>query len=179
MVVTANAQVADDIRALRNVGQRVKNRHELMPFNHRIDTLQAALLRVKLTHLETWNESRRQCAALYDTLLAGSDIIAPIETPESTHVYHLYVIRSSQRDALQAYLKEQGIGTAIQYPLPVHLQPFYANRGFQQGQFPVAEQVCGEILSLPMFPEMTAEQVEYVVAQVLEFAKTASAVGSL
>ena len=169
MVVTDDAQVAERVRAMRNCGQKAKYHHELPPFNHRLDTLQAAILRVKLRYLEGWNEARRRNGALYTELLAGSGVITPVEAPDSVHVYHLYVVRTPQRDALQAYLRERGIGTAIHYPIPIHLQPFYAENGFRRGQFPVTEQLCDEILSLPMFPEMTAGQVQYVSTQVIEF----------
>jgi dTDP-4-amino-4,6-dideoxygalactose transaminase len=169
MVVTDDEQVAEDVRAMRNCGQRAKYVHELPPFNHRLDTLQAAVLRVKLEHLDAWNEARRQVAARYATALADADLILPEEDPAGTHVYHLYVVRTPKRDALQAYLKEQGIGTGIHYPIPVHLQPFYADQGYRRGQFPVTEQLCDEILSLPMFPEMTEAQVDYVAEKVCEF----------
>jgi len=173
MVVTDDAQVAERVRAMRNCGQKAKYRHELPPFNHRLDTLQAAILRVKLRCLEGWNEARRRNAALYTELLAESSVTTPVEAPDSVHVYHLYVVRTPQRDALQAHLRERGIGTAIHYPIPIHLQPFYAKNGFRRRQFPVTEQVCDEVLSLPMFPEMTAEQVQYVAAQVIEFSMSA------
>jgi dTDP-4-amino-4,6-dideoxygalactose transaminase len=169
IVVTNDAAVAEQVRAMRNCGQREKYIHELPPFNHRMDTLQAAILRVKLRKLEDWIEARRRNAALYTKLFAGSEVVTPVQTPGAAHVYHLYVIRTPQRDKLQAYLREQGIGAAIHYPVPIHLQPFYAGNGFRKGQFPVTERVCDEILSLPMFPELTADQVEYVVAQVQRF----------
>jgi dTDP-4-amino-4,6-dideoxygalactose transaminase len=169
MLVTDDKQIAEQVRAMRNCGQRQKYHHELPPFNHRMDTLQAAILRVKLRYLEGWIEARRRNAALYTQLLAGTDVVTPVEMPEATHVYHLYVIRVPQRDALQTHLRERGIGAAIHYPVPVHLQPFYAEDGFRQGQFPATEQVCDEILSLPMFPEMAAEQVRYVAGAVIEY----------
>jgi len=168
MLVTDDAQVAEQIRAMRNCGQKEKYYHELPPFNHRLDTLQAAILRVKLRHLEGWIDARRRNAALYTKLLAGSGVVTPVEAPDSVHVYHLYVVRTPQRDALQAHLREQGIGTAIHYPVPIHLQPFYAESGFRRGQFPVTEQLCDEVLSLPMFPEMTDEQVQFVTTQVIK-----------
>jgi dTDP-4-amino-4,6-dideoxygalactose transaminase len=174
MMATDDAQVAERVRAMRNCGQKEKYRHELPPFNHRLDTLQAAILRVKLRCLESWIEARQRNAALYTKLLVGNGVTTPVEAPDSVHVYHLYVVRTPQRDALQARLREQGIGTAIHYPIPIHLQPFYVRNGFHRGQFPVTEQLCGEILSLPMFPEMTAEQVRYVAAQVIEFFMTVS-----
>jgi len=169
IVVTDDGAVAEQLRAMRNCGQREKYIHELPPFNHRMDTLQAAILRVKLHNLDGWIEARRRNAALYTDLFAGSGIVTPVEIPGATHVYHLYVIRVPRRDELQAHLRQQGIGAAIHYPVPIHLQPFYAGNGFRKGQFPITEQVCDEILSLPMFPEMTVGQVEYVVAQVHHF----------
>jgi dTDP-4-amino-4,6-dideoxygalactose transaminase len=169
IMVTDDAAVAEQVRAMRNCGQREKYIHELPPFNHRMDTLQAAILRVKLRYLEGWIEARRRNAALYTELLTDSDVVTPVETPGVTHVYHLYVIRTPNRDALQTFLREQGIGTAIHYPVPIHLQPFYAGDGFRRGQFPVTERVCDEVLSLPMFPEMTTEQIKYVADGVLDF----------
>jgi dTDP-4-amino-4,6-dideoxygalactose transaminase len=134
-----------------------------------MDTLQAAVLRVKLRYLEGWIEARQRNAALYTALFAGSEVVTPMEVPNRTHVYHLYAIRVHQRDKLLAYLQQQGIGAAIHYPVPIHLQPFYAGNGYRKGQFPVTERVCDEILSLPMFPELAPDQVEYVVAQVCRF----------
>ncbi len=170
MLVTDDPQVAEQVRVMRNCGQKIKHRHELPPYNHRLDTLQAAILRVKLRYLEGWNLARRRNAALYSELLAGSGVATPVESPDCTHVYHVYAVRTALRDALQAQLHEQGIGAAIHYPVPIHLQPFYANDGFRKGQFPATEQVCDEILSLPMFPELTVEQVRYVTGKVIEFA---------
>ncbi len=166
MVTTNDAKVAETIRALRNCGQRVKNVHELAPFNHRLDSIQAAILRVKLKYLDEWIASRRRLASLYNKLLSGSDLVLPAELPDYQHVYHLYVIRSKNRDALQSYLKDHGVGTAIHYPTPVHLQPFYTKGEDKHGQFPVAEQACNEILSLPMYPELTEEQVEIVASEI-------------
>lgn len=170
MVTTNNEEAADTILALRNCGQRLKNVHELAPFNHRLDNLQAAILRVKLHYLDQWIEARHRIATLYRELLVGSDVRLPAEPPGYQHVYHLFVIRSQHRDALQAYLKERGIGTALHYPAPVHLQPFYSNGQDRRGEFPVAEQLCKEILSLPMYPEMTDEQVNYVAEGIRNFA---------
>lgn len=170
MATTNDTGVAETIQALRNCGQKTKNVHELPPFNHRLDSMQAAILRVKLHYLEQWIDSRRNVAALYKELLADADVQLPVEPADCEHVYHLFVIRSSRRDALQAYLKSRGIGTAIHYPDPVHLQPFYAQGRDRRGQFPVSEQLCKEILSLPMFPEMTEEQVRTVAEGVKSFA---------
>jgi len=166
MVTTNDFEVAEICRAMRNCGQRSKNIHEFPPFNHRLDNLQAAILRVKLRYLDEWIESRHHLAALYNQLLVDSNVVIPVEPADYKHVYHLYVIRSGNRDALQAYLKERGIGTAIHYPKPVHLQPFYSKQNDTRGQFPVAEKACDEILSLPMYPEMTEEQVRIVAAEI-------------
>ncbi len=170
IVTTNDAEVTETILALRNCGQRIKNVHELAPFNHRLDNLQAAILRVKLHYLDQWIEARRRVASLYRELLKGSDVRLPAEPPGYQHVYHLFVIRSQNRDALQAYLKERGIGTALHYPAPVHLQPFDSNGQDRRGEFPIAEQLCKEILSLPMYPEMTDEQVNYVAEGIRNFA---------
>ena len=173
MVTTDSLEVAETVRALRNCGQRVKNVHELSPFNHRLDSFQAAILRIKLRHLDEWVESRRHVASLYNQLLVKTDLVTPVEPSGCEHVYHLYVIRSQNRDALQAYLKEQGIGTAIHYPEPVHLQPFFTQGVDRHGQFPVAEQICNEILSLPMYPDMTEEQVEIVASKIVDLSVSA------
>jgi dTDP-4-amino-4,6-dideoxygalactose transaminase len=171
IVTTNDSQVAERIRSLRNCGQKHKNIHELPPFNHRLDTIQAAVLRVKLSYLDQWNESRRRCAAMYNELLSDSDVTIPIENPDSQHVYHLYVVRTPKRDALQAHLQDQGIGTGIHYPIPIHLQPYYSNNGFHHGQFPVAEKLCDEILSLPMFPTISRDQLQYVADKAIEYSE--------
>ena len=165
MVTTDDPKVAETVRALRNCGQKQKNVHELAPFNHRLDNLQAAILRVKLRYLDQWIGLRRVLAELYRQLLPAH-LGRQAEPPGYTHVYHLFVIRAQNRDALQTRLKEQGIGTAIHYPTPVHLQPFYARLGYFRGRFPVAEKICDEILSLPIYPELTEEQVEIVAAEI-------------
>jgi len=167
IVTTNDVYIAETIKAMRNCGQRSKNIHELPPFNHRLDNLQAAILRVKLRYLDQWIDSRRRLGALYNKLLADSNVVAPLEPVNYKHVYHLYVIRSENRDTLQAHLKEHGIGTAIHYPTPVHLQPFYSKGVDRHGQFPVAEKICNEILSLPMYPEMTEEHVEIVASEIM------------
>jgi dTDP-4-amino-4,6-dideoxygalactose transaminase len=169
IVTTNDARVAENIRALRNCGQATKNVHSLTPFNHRLDSLQAAILRVKLPYLDRWIASRNHLGSLYNQLLPDT-VIKPVEPPGYFHVYHLYVIQAQERDSLQAYLKEHGIGTAIHYPKPVHLQPFYNNGTGSHSQFPVTEKVCNEILSLPMYPELAEEQVAQVAQRIIEFA---------
>ncbi len=168
IMTTNDEKVVEKIKMLRNCGSKIKYVHELEPFNHRLDSIQAAALRVKLRHLDSWSDGRRRAAKLYNELFAGSDVVTPI-TPEGyTHVFHLYVVRTARRDELQKFLSERGVGTAIHYPIPVHLQPFYADLGYKKGDFPVTDEQADQIVSLPMFPDMTAEQVEYVATQVKE-----------
>lgn len=169
ILVTNDARVADAVRHMRNYGQRAKYHHTALPLNRRLDTLQAAILRVKLPHLDRWNEQRRAHAALYSELLQGMGLALPQEVGEGRSVYHLYVVRTPHRDALQAHLQERGIATGVHYPIPIHLQPCYESLGVSRGRFPVTEQACEEILSLPMFPEMTNDQVSYVATEIGAF----------
>jgi dTDP-4-amino-4,6-dideoxygalactose transaminase len=142
-------------------------------YNSRLDELQAAILRIKLRHLDEWNSARRLAAERYSQLFRqaglGDRVTVPVETAGCTHVYHQYTIRAERRDALQAHLEQSGIGTAVYYPLPLHLQPVFRELGGQPGDLPDTEQACREVLSLPMFPELTAEQQEYVVTCVHGF----------
>jgi dTDP-4-amino-4,6-dideoxygalactose transaminase len=171
MVTTNDAAIAERIKALRNCGQLQKNIHELAPYNHRLDTLQAAILRVRLTQLDAWNEARRQVAGWYSELLAGSDVILPGVAEGVVPVWHVYVIRVPDRDGLRAYLAQQGIGTGIHYPSPVHLQPYYENLGYQPGSMELAEAYTAHMISLPMHPNLTRSEVEYVAEHVLAFVK--------
>ena len=167
MLVTNNAEIAEKVRMLRNYGQREKYHHVFLAYNRRLDTLQAAVLRVKLRHLDDWNAARQQAARLYDELLKGMDgVVTPYASEDRTHVYHLYVIQHSQRDALMPALREQGITAGLHYPTPVHLQPCYESLGVPRGSLPVTESLAPRILSLPMFPEMTREQVQHVCTHV-------------
>lgn len=169
MVVTNDSQIADRVRAMRNCGQIQRNRHELPPYCHRLDTLQAAVLRVKLGCLDRWNEDRQQIAARYATLLRSCEVGLPARAPDRQHVYHLFVVRSSHRDALRARLQRHGIETGIHYPTPIHLQPFYGDKGLKPGQFPQAERLCQEILSLPMYPGMPTVHTQFVAFNVWAF----------
>jgi dTDP-4-amino-4,6-dideoxygalactose transaminase len=159
-VVTNDALVAEKIRMLRDHGSRQKYRHEAIGWNERMDGIQGAVLGVKLPHLDGWNAARRANAAHYRTYL-NPNIPTIREHAYGEPVYHLFVIRSSQRDGLQAYLKDRGISSLIHYPMPVHLQPAYGER-WHIGDFPAAEKLANEILSLPMFPELTEEQIKEV-----------------
>jgi len=169
MVVTNDRRVADKVRAMRNCGQVERNRHVMAPFNHRLDTIQAAVLRVKLRYLDTWNEARRQVAQEYDRLLEESNIVPPISKRSRQHVYHLYVVRTPDRDALRDRLQTRGIGTGLHYPTPVHLQPFYSYKDLHWGQFPMAEELCRQIISLPMYPGMSLLNIHVVASEVNEF----------
>jgi len=158
---------------LRDWGAEKKYQHVLKGYNYRLEGMQGAILRVKLRHLEAWTEARRAAAARYDRLLAGSGVPTPIARDDVRHVYHLYVVRTPARAAWQATLLEQGMQTAIHYPAPVHLLPAFADLGYREGQFPHAERAAREVLSLPMFPELTAEQGETVAHAVRALAAAA------
>lgn len=166
---TNDPDVAERLRMLRNYGQRVKYQHDFLAFNSRLDTLQAAILRVKLRYLDAWNERRRQAAALYTARLAPQGVSTPCVSPDVQHVFHLYVIRWRERDALLHALNRQGIGAGIHYPVPIPQQKAYCGLGYQPGDFPVTEALCREVLSLPIFPEITPEQIEAVCAAVTAF----------
>ncbi len=162
MVTTNNADYTRTIRMLRDWGAEKKYQHVLKGYNYRLEGIQGAVLRVKLRHLESWTESRRKAAAHYDRLLAGSGIPTPLAMPNVRHVYHIYAIRTAKRQAWQDALNAQGIQTGIHYPIPVHLLPAFADLGYRSGQFPRSEQAANEVLSLPMFPELTEAQCEEV-----------------
>jgi dTDP-4-amino-4,6-dideoxygalactose transaminase len=161
-VVSDREDVMDRVRLLRDYGQRTKNRHEVRGSNERLDTLQAAVLRVKLPHLEKWNEARRAVARRYDAELSGTDLVLPRTRPDVAHVFHLYVVRSERRDALRAALTAEGIACGVHYPTPPHLQPALSELGYGPGSFPVAEFLAGQVLSLPMYPELSAELVSRI-----------------
>jgi dTDP-4-amino-4,6-dideoxygalactose transaminase len=169
MVTTNNSELAEKIRLLRDHGSPSKYNHEYLGTNARLDEIQAVVLRAKLPHLEEWNHQRRQHAGRYNELLADHPVITPVTCPENEHVYHLYVIRSQHRDDMLAWLKEHEVFAGIHYPIPIHLQPSMRSLGYNQGDFPITEQVVNEIISLPMYPELTDEQVEYVAEQVRAF----------
>jgi dTDP-4-amino-4,6-dideoxygalactose transaminase len=165
--VTNDPALAKTMRLLRSWGEERRYEHALKGFNYRMDGIQGAILRVKLRYLEAWTEARRARALDYQRAFAGSDVRTPVELPGCRHVYHVYAVRLRNREASRAQLQAKGIHTGVHYPIPVHLQPAYADLGHRAGDFPVAEQVASEVLSLPMFPEMTTAQVEEVADAVL------------
>jgi len=158
-VTTSNAEYARTIRMLRDWGQDGKYHHVLRGFNYRMEALQGAILRVKLRHLDRWTEARRTIVEKYNRLLAGSKVERPAEMPWARHVYHLYTLRTAHRNTLQQSLQEKGIQTGIHYGVPVHLQPAYANLGYERGSLPRSEKAADEVLSLPLYPEMTDDQI--------------------
>lgn len=173
MVVTNSAEVDARIRTLRNHGQSSRYISTEPGWNSRLDEIQAAILRVKLRHLPDWQKARQAKAALYSKLLAGVPGIRTPQIPEGyEHVFHQYTIRSDRRDALQKFLADRKIGSTIYYPVPLHLQPLYASLGHKAGDFPNAEHLAGEILSLPMYPELSEEKIRRVAAAIEEFSRS-------
>ena len=168
-VTTNDPQLADRLRVLRNYGSRVKYVNEVQGYNSRLDPLQAAILRVKLAHLNEWNERRRAIAARYQSALAGCGL-ALSQVPEwAEPVWHLYVVQHPQRDALQQALADAGVGTLIHYPIPPHRQQAYAERGYKPGGFPIAEAMAEEVLSLPIGPHLSFEDQDRIIAALLNF----------
>lgn len=174
MVITKNPDYAHMIQTLRDWGQERKHHHVLKGYNYRMDGLQGAILRVKLRHLEAWTEARRNHAARYDELLAETGVKTPVTMPYGYHVYHIYAVRVQQRDILQQVLQEQGIQTGIHYPIPVHLQEAYGDLGYRHGDFPRAESVANQVLSLPMYAELSEQQLKIVSAAMSEGIKVCS-----
>jgi dTDP-4-amino-4,6-dideoxygalactose transaminase len=171
-VITNDEELYQRMFRFRQHGVVSKYIHEIEGHNYRMEEIQGAVLGVKLPHLNDWTDGRRRVAARYRELLAGiPEVSAPREMPYAKHVYHLFVIRAQRRDELATWLKEQGVDSGLHYPLPLHFQQAYGYLGHKKGDFPVAEKGCEEILSIPMFPEMTDEQIEYVVESIRRFYK--------
>jgi len=162
MAVTDNKELAEKMRLLRNHGYQKKYYHQIEGYNYRLDAIQAAVLRVKLRHLEEWTQKRRRNAKLYNELLKEGGVKTPLEMEYAKHVYHLYVIGTEEREGLYVRLKENGISTAIHYPLPLHLQQAYSYLGYKKGDFPVSEACAERLLSLPMFPELTEDEIKKI-----------------
>jgi dTDP-4-amino-4,6-dideoxygalactose transaminase len=165
-ITTARGDIAATCRVLRDWGQERRYEHRFKGFNYRMDGIQGAVLHVKLRHLEAWTERRRLVARWYTEALDCESVRVPKERPGCRHVYHIFAVRSDDRDGLRDALAQQGIQTGIHYPIPVHLQPAHADLGYGEGDFPVAETVAREVLSLPIFPEMTRQQVQTVAVAV-------------
>lgn len=169
MMVTQNADYADRVRLLREHGARPKYHHGMVGTNSRLDALQAAILRVKLRHLDRWSEGRAKNAGLYDRLFEGSRVGRPYRDPRARHIYNQYVIRVPRRDELKTWLGERGIGTEVYYPIPLHLQKCFASLGHKAGDMPHSEAAARETLALPIYPELTEDQIRYVAASVRDF----------
>lgn len=178
LVTTNNPDFAAHMRRLRNHGSPRRYWHEEFGWNSRLDAIQAAVLRVKLPHLENWNRKRREHAATYDRLLTESSLISttadsPVRLlatkPHAHHVFHQYVIRARRRDELHQFLADRKIGTEVYYPIPLHLQPVFAYLGYREGDLPESERAAREVLALPMFPELTDDEQQWVVKSVAEF----------
>ncbi|HEY9325151.1 MAG TPA: DegT/DnrJ/EryC1/StrS family aminotransferase [Candidatus Limnocylindria bacterium] len=170
-ITTNDEKLADDLRALREHGQSTRYYHPIVGYNARLDEIQAAILRIKLRHLDEWNARRQAIAVRYNELFAGTDIITPEIPAGGRHVFYCYAIRvtGGRRDALRAHLTERGIGTQIHYPVPIHMQEAAQFLGYRKGDLPVTEKVAGEVLSLPMYPELTDAQIDRVATGVTEF----------
>ncbi|MFA5911144.1 MAG: DegT/DnrJ/EryC1/StrS family aminotransferase [Vicinamibacterales bacterium] len=166
IVVTNRSDWTRDIRMLRDWGQDRKYHHVLKGYNYRMEGLQGAILRVKLRRLREWTDARRAHGAAYNRLLAGSGVESPKEADYARHVFHVYAVRTTDRVSLERTLHAHGVSSGIHYPVPVHLQPAYADLGYRAGDFPESERAAAEVLSLPMFPELTATQIEQVAAAV-------------
>ena len=163
LVTTNNPEVAKKIRMLRDWGAERKYEHVLKGFNYRMEGIQGAILRVKLRHLEQWTDARRGHARAYKEALTGTGLTLPTELPDTRHVYHVFAVLTSKRRELMESLHAQGIQTGIHYPTPVHLLPGYSDLGYTAGDFPVSEKIAREEVSLPMYPELTEEQIQAVV----------------
>jgi dTDP-4-amino-4,6-dideoxygalactose transaminase len=166
IVVTNDREIAKRLEMLRNYGQKEKYHHQFRGYNRRLDTLQAAILRVKLKYLEKWNASRRWNAKLYQESLEGAGVVTPVEAAGAESVWHLYVIRTENRDTLRESLISRGISPGIHYPIPIHLQPAYKDLGHKRGDFPITEGHAERILSLPMYAELTPESIQYVAQSI-------------
>jgi dTDP-4-amino-4,6-dideoxygalactose transaminase len=170
LVTTNSENISRKIVCLRNYGSQVKYYHEVLGENSRLDTIQAAILKAKLPYLDSWNAARRKAASLYRARLQGvGDLVLPDTMPIVEHVFHLFVIQTSRRDALMKHLQSLNIGCIIHYPIPIHLQQAYALRGWKHGDFPVTERLAERILSLPMFPEISEHQIDYIANAIAEF----------
>lgn len=174
IITTNDADLADKLRLLRNYGSREKYHHESIGYNRRLDTLQASVLRTKLPHLDDWSAARRRNAAAYTERLADTHLTLPQEADGVEPVYHLYVVRTDRREELKAHLEAKGIGAIIHYPIPIHQQPAYAHLGYNKGDFPITEAYSEQILSLPMFPELTVDDIDYIVDAIKEFEAVSS-----
>ena len=170
-ITTNDSELADKIRKVRDHGSGIRYHHDLVGLNGRLDEIQAVVLRAKLPHLAKWNTQRREHARQYNELLKGTQAVTPAEGKGNTPVYHLYVIQTPRRDELQAFLRERGVFTGIHYPVPIHLQKAVDFLGYKKGDLPVTEKVVSQILSLPMYAELTGREINYITDSIKDFIK--------
>jgi len=171
-ITTDNEEMYIKAKKMRDHGSSKKYYHDLVGYNYRMSEFQAAVLNVKMKYIEEWTEKRRKNAEIYNILLSEiEEVMTPLEMANVRHVYHLYVIRAKDRDELRNFLLNHGIGTGLHYPIPLHLTRAYHHLGYKKGDFPVAEKLAGEILSLPMYPELLEEQIEYICQKIKDFYK--------
>jgi len=175
-VVTSDEQYVEPLRQLRDQGQSEKYYHAMIGYNYRMDAIQGAVLGVKLKYLDQWNAARREHAAVYSRKLAGSGLRLIEELPDTTPVHHIFPLFTAERDALREHLLKAGISTGLHYPIPAHLQPAYRHLGYQEGDLPETERACKEVLSLPIYPELTREAVSSIIDSVQEFCLKSEAV---
>jgi dTDP-4-amino-4,6-dideoxygalactose transaminase len=174
MIVTNDPELAEKMRIIRTHGSKHKYIHDILGYNSRLDELQAAILNVKFPYLDSWNRLRREKALYYTSMLeenVSNAIVTPYEKEGNYHIYHQYTIRANRRDELQSYLQTHGISTIVYYPLPLHLQPVFSDLGYKEGDLPHTERAAKEVLSLPIFPELSESQQDYVVSKIVAFYK--------
>ena len=169
LVVTRDEELGSKLKVLRDHGQSPRYFYKMVGGNFRLDAIQAAVLNVKLKYIDAWNARRREIAAQYDKLLADTPVTVPQIEDENVSVYHQYTLEAPRRDELQAFLQDNGVGCAVFYPKPLHLQDCFSDLGYTAGDMPVAESLCKKVLSLPIFPELTEEQIAYVAEQIARF----------
>jgi dTDP-4-amino-4,6-dideoxygalactose transaminase len=173
LILTDNNELAQKLRMLRNYGEREKYHHQFIGFNSRLDEIQAAVLRVKLRHLDDWVDGRRKVAQKYTDHLGDlKNLELPVQRPDAKHSYYLYVIRTKKRELLRNWLRKEGILTGIHYPVPIHLEESYRFLNIPPGSFPISEKMADEILSLPMYPELTDGEISFVSDSIRRFSKT-------
>ena len=173
LVATANPDLFERCRILRNQGMEPRYEHHYVGGNFRMDAIQGAVLGVKGRHLAEWNAKRVEHASLYDRLLGDASVTIPSKGEGNTHVYHQYTIRTGRRDELKSFLADRGVGSDVYYPIPLHLQPCLRDHGYSAGDFPVAERAAAEVLSLPIYPELTPENIEHVADCICRFSDDA------
>ncbi len=172
MVVTDDGELAETLAMIANHGSKIRYEHQVLGINSRLDSIQAAVLRVKLQHLDEWNARRREIADFYTRNLEDLEVVTPFVSPFTEHIYHQFTIQVDDRDALQTHLNAKKIPNAIHYPIPLHLQPAFRNDGgYQPGDFPVSEAVAARVISLPMHPDLNADELNYIVENIRSFLK--------